>query len=262
MAYTKLFSTIVTSTIWTEPSDICKVWVTLLALADKHGEVHASIPGLAQVCALTVKTVEEALEKFQSPDPYSRTPDDEGRRIEKIDGGWLLLNHAKYRLLASKDEEKAANAKRQAAFRDRKRRNAGITGDNAKVTDHNGSVTVERDIADTEADTEDVSPTSKHPPLPPKGEELPFDSEEFKAAWESWKSHRKEIRKPLTPTSIKQQMKQFALLGETLSIETIQYTIGKGWQGLVVPESAPKANGTKPPKKFSGHHEEIDVPDL
>ena len=154
MSYTKLFSSIVTSTIWTEDAKTCKVWVTMLAIANKHGEVQASIPGLAQIAGLPLDDTEAAIEKFLSPDKYSRTPDDQGRRIEKIEGGWLLLNHAKYRAMASKDEEKASSAKRQSAFRDRQKRNASVTPSNGSVTVTNDAVTGNRDIAEAEAKAE------------------------------------------------------------------------------------------------------------
>lgn len=154
MSYTKLFSSIVTSTIWTEDASVCKVWVTMLAIANKHGEVHASIPGLAQIAGLQRDVVESAIEKFLSPDRYSRTPDDEGRRIEPIDGGWILLNHAKYRAMASKDEEKTAAAKRQAAFRDRQKRNGKVTESNDLSRKGNATVTPNRDIAEADTDTD------------------------------------------------------------------------------------------------------------
>jgi hypothetical protein len=154
MSYTKLFSSIVTSTIWTEDADTCKVWVTMLAIANRHGEVQASIPGLAQIAGMTLESTELAISKFLAPDRYSRTSDDEGRRIEKIDGGWILLNHAKYRAMASKDEEKSANSKRQAAFRERKARNEKVTESNGLSRLSNGetpTVTANRDIAEAEA---------------------------------------------------------------------------------------------------------------
>jgi hypothetical protein len=159
MSYTKLFSSIVTSTIWTEDAKICKVWVTMLAIANKHGEVHASIPGLAQIAGLGLHDTEHAINKFLSPDKYSRTPDDEGRRIEMIEGGWLLLNHAKYRAMASKDEEKIASAKRQAAFKERKRRNKQVTESNGEVTHSNDTVTQNRDIAEADTDTDTKADT-------------------------------------------------------------------------------------------------------
>jgi len=168
MSYTKLFSSIVTSTIWTEDANTCKVWVTMLAIADKNGEVHASIPGLAQIAGMALSDTEAAITKFLSPDKYSRTSDDEGRRIEPIDGGWVLLNHAKYRSMASKDEEKIATAKRQAAFRERQNRNGKVTDSNGSVTGSNATVTENRDIAEAKADTDTKAggEEEKSPPPP------------------------------------------------------------------------------------------------
>ena len=69
----------------------------MLAMADKEGRVWASVPGLANRARVPVEDTEAALQTFLSPDKYSRTPDFEGRKIEAIEGGWRLINHAKYR---------------------------------------------------------------------------------------------------------------------------------------------------------------------
>src|SRR3990167_4075212 len=45
--FTKLFAGLVHSTVWREDMHVKVVWITLLALADRNGEVLASIPGLA-----------------------------------------------------------------------------------------------------------------------------------------------------------------------------------------------------------------------
>ena len=111
ITFTKLFSSITESTIWCEDAETRLVWITLLAMADKRGRIWASIPGLANRARVPVEATEKALQKFLSPDPYSRTPDYEGRRIEPIDGGWRLLNHEKYR--AMRDEEERKEYKRQ-----------------------------------------------------------------------------------------------------------------------------------------------------
>jgi hypothetical protein len=104
--YTKLFGSIVLSTIWREPSHIRIVWITMLALADKRGIVEGSVPGLADMCRVTVDECREALEKLAGPDPDSRTKDHEGRRITAIGGGWLLINHSKYRAKLNQDERR------------------------------------------------------------------------------------------------------------------------------------------------------------
>jgi 5-methylcytosine-specific restriction endonuclease McrA len=142
--YTKLFNSIVTSTIWTEDDKTRIVWITMLAICDQNGEVQASIPGLARLSGVSVADAEMAIGKLLSPDKHSRTPDHEGRRIVPIEGGWELLNHAKYRRMASLEDRKEATAKRVKRHRERKTiRESGddqgicaYCGDEANGVDH------------------------------------------------------------------------------------------------------------------------------
>src|SRR5689334_177767 len=83
--YVKVFGSILDSSVWREDSDTKVVWITLLAMADQHGEVQASVPGLAHRAGVSVEACENALELFMAPDKYSSTPDNEGRRIARID---------------------------------------------------------------------------------------------------------------------------------------------------------------------------------
>jgi hypothetical protein len=74
---------------------------------------------------------------------------------------------------------------------------------------------------------------------PPSGDDafpVSLQTEKFLAAWEDWKRHRSEIRRPLKPTQIKQQIKTLASLGHDEAIATIEHTIEKGWIGLVTPD--------------------------
>lgn len=261
MSYTKLFSSIVTSTIWTENSDTCKVWVTMLAVANKHGEVHAAIPGLAQIAGLTVEVVESSIEKFLAPDKYSRTPDDEGRRIEAIEGGWLLLNHAKYRAMASKDEEKTASAKRQQAFRARQKRNGKVTNSNGSVTVCNDAVTVDRDIAEAEADTNKIIIPKTNNKERAVALVLPYDSSDFKLFWANWEQHRKETKKPITPTSRKQQFAKLAEMGERRAIEALKHSLAGGYAGIYEPSTL-KPNGTTHNDRHHGETEILEIPML
>jgi hypothetical protein len=119
MSYTKLFHSILDSSIWQESHQTRIVWVTMLAMADQHGEVQAAIPGLAKRAGVTIEEAEHAIETLSQPDKYSRTPDHEGRRIAKIDGGWEILNHAKYRYAASLEDRKEKAAERAKRFRDK-----------------------------------------------------------------------------------------------------------------------------------------------
>jgi hypothetical protein len=119
--YTKLFDTLLTSTVWDLDSDTCKVWITLLALKDRDGIVTSSVPGLAHMSRVPVEKTREALDVFLKPDPDSTTPAHEGRRIEAVVGGWRLLNHDKYRDLMSADEQREKRAERQQRWRDKKK---------------------------------------------------------------------------------------------------------------------------------------------
>ena len=126
--YTKLFQSILDSTIWQEGLATKVVWVTMLAMADKEGRVWAAVPGLAHRAGVSVEECEVALGKFQEPDPYSRTRDNEGRRVAVIDGGWELLNHAKYRAMMSADDRGEYQRQKQADYRAKKRGRGRRTG--------------------------------------------------------------------------------------------------------------------------------------
>lgn len=104
--YTKLFSSITESTVWGESYATRIVWVTMLAMADAKGAVYGSVPGLARRANVTLQEVEQALAAFMAPDAYSRTKDEDGRRIEEIDGGWRLINHAKYSAVRNAEERR------------------------------------------------------------------------------------------------------------------------------------------------------------
>ena len=115
--YTKLFSSIVTSTIWREDDKIRIVWITLLALKNRHGQVSGSIPGLASAANVSIQDCEASLAKLKSPDKYSRSQEFEGRRIADIDGGWQILNHMKYRNAMSEDERREYQRAWQQKYR-------------------------------------------------------------------------------------------------------------------------------------------------
>lgn len=105
-SYTKLFRGLTTSTIVSEPLATRWLWIVLLALADKNGDVWGSIPGLARLANITMAECETALDTLQAPDPYSRTKDNDGRRIVAIDGGWHIVTHAKYDAMRSAEERR------------------------------------------------------------------------------------------------------------------------------------------------------------
>jgi len=97
--FTKLFEGIVFSTVWREEMHVKIVWITMLALANQHGHVSASLPGLADAARVSLSDCEDALLRLADSDPHSRSKEYEGRRIEEVEGGWRILNYLKYREL-------------------------------------------------------------------------------------------------------------------------------------------------------------------
>lgn len=117
--YSKLFSDILGSTVWGEDYATRIVWISMLAATDANGFVPGSIPGFARIANVSIPEMRQAIIRLSEPDPDSRTPDHEGRRIEEVQGGWVILNYAAYRARGqAKDGSRAVSQKR---YRDENR---------------------------------------------------------------------------------------------------------------------------------------------
>lgn len=160
MAYTKLDSGITESTIWQAPDATRLVWITMLARADQNGYVGASMPGLAGLARVTLEACIEAIRTLESPDTWSRTQAHEGRRIAPAEGGWVLLNHAKYREKQSADDRRERSRVAMAALR-AKRKSQASTGANALAPVNGG----ESKLSQAEAEAE----ATRNPPTPRRG---------------------------------------------------------------------------------------------
>jgi hypothetical protein len=188
--FTKLSSSIVLSTVWGEPHHIRIVWITLLALADANGYVGGSIPGLAATARVTLEECEQALAAFLAPDRYSRTKAHEGRRIEEVDGGWVLLNHALYRAGRDPEARRLQNREAQARKRERNRQQPSA----ADVADAADRADGQPESAQAEAEAE----ADQHPsgvvaaaPLParPKARKRKPNATSRPEDWQPTKAH-------------------------------------------------------------------------
>lgn len=109
MGYTKLFNEILASTIWDEEMYVKVVWITVLAMKNERNQVMASVPGVAHMARVSIEQAQKAIDKFLAPDQYSRSKENDGRRLEIIDGGWHILNGEKYKRKMSEDERREYN---------------------------------------------------------------------------------------------------------------------------------------------------------
>jgi hypothetical protein len=156
---------ILNSSIWTESASTRLVWFTLLILCDTDGYVGASLPGLARQAAVSVEDCSLALTLFLEPDPFSRTKEHEGRRVEVADRGWRVLNFSKVLERLSSDRVKA---------RDRMRKMRARKREKELLEDSDGYVTVptrnrDQGIESREEQKTDLSPeapTQRPLPMP------------------------------------------------------------------------------------------------
>ena len=100
----------------------------MLVMMDADGQIKAAVPGLAHFARVPVEDCQRALVKFLAPDPASATKTHDGRRVEEIDGGWRIINHAKYRDMMSLEERQAYWRRKKKESREKySKATAGMT---------------------------------------------------------------------------------------------------------------------------------------
>lgn len=117
--YTKVFSSILDSTVWGLSKEARLLWITMLVKKNRQQIVEAAVPGLANAARLSLEETEKSLAELSAPDRYSRTKEHDGRRIQEVPGGWLILNGEKYRDMLSLEERREYKRKKQKEYRDK-----------------------------------------------------------------------------------------------------------------------------------------------
>jgi hypothetical protein len=101
------FQDIRQSSMWAYDAETFKIWMTLLTMVDPEGYVCAAIPGIAIAAGIPVEKTREAMALFEAPDPDSRSQEHEGRRIQRVPRGWLMLGFEEHKRRAREEAEKA-----------------------------------------------------------------------------------------------------------------------------------------------------------
>lgn len=215
--YNKLFTKILDSSIWLEPIHTRLVWMTLIAAMDEDGFAQfASVANLAHRARIDEPETQEAINCLTSPDPNSSDPEFEGRRIERVPGGWVVLNAEKYRDIVTRAIAKEKTRLRVARFREGKK----------SVTNGNGVVTEEKRPV-TPSDTETDTPTKTGYTVP-----LCFEKVEgFTAALAGWIEHRRLIKKPVTKRAIQMVIDKCAERPED-AVMALNLVVESGWNSF------------------------------
>lgn len=179
--YAKVFDSLLTSSLWCHEHYVIRIWIAMLARCDSRGVVGGSIPGFASLCRVTRGEMEQALEVLLSPDPDSRTPDHEGRRLEVVPGGWRILNYKAYRDKGQDKEGSKAPFMRTLRER-RKVEEHGVTDGNALPPPVTGDLTATA-VKDVHPTGVGAAPEAPPPPRTPKPDPLAPLREEILAHW-------------------------------------------------------------------------------
>ena len=145
--YVKLFTSILTSSVWSEDNATRIVWITMLALSDKDGDVRSSPSGLARLANVSVEECQKALAKFEAPDPEDPTLEKDGRRIEEREGGWFIYKYAHYRALQDAEARKASW--RESSRKHRQKKSAPSARRQRKSTEADTDTKADTDASNT-----------------------------------------------------------------------------------------------------------------
>jgi hypothetical protein len=132
-----------------------------------YGFVAASGPGIVRMALLDQAEGLQALHKLGEPDPESRSSDYEGRRMIRINGGYLILNFMRYR-----DHDSNAAA-RMKLLRDRRKTGPKRDGERSERSGErdDSSGAFARTVTEAEAEAEAEAERARSKELQPTAEE-------------------------------------------------------------------------------------------
>ena len=98
----------------------------MIVLADKDGGVDMTADAISRETTIPLTIIAKGIEALEKPDPESRSPDEEGRRIVRLSEsrswGWRIVNYPHYRRLKSEEDRREYHRqywhKRKAKERD------------------------------------------------------------------------------------------------------------------------------------------------
>lgn len=98
--WSPIWSQIVDSSLWEEPYYVRVLFTSMLALKDVDFVVKLDTYKLAKRANMKEQEVIDGLKILCAPDGRRVGPQEhEGRRVEEVEGGWLILNGEKYRAM-------------------------------------------------------------------------------------------------------------------------------------------------------------------
>ena len=222
----KLYRSLLHDPVWTTATSDQKAVLMAILLSASHerrqwvwegrkfevqpGQLVTSLASLAKTAGVSIKSVRSAIARFEKLDFLANESAKTGRLIS-------IVNWQAYQ--SSNDEPGKDVGKHPAK-----------TGQLSRMKEGK----------------------KKLPPHSPQGEEDPFpatmfpeafqQSEEFGRVSADWSRFRREIKKPLKPSTAERQVKVLVGFGVEGAIQSIEQSITNGWTGIFEPKGKAPVN--------------------
>jgi hypothetical protein len=138
----------------------------LIVLSDPVGVVDMTPQAIAARTSIPLEIIRQGIADLEEPDPNSRTPDEDGRRIIRLSDhrtwGWRIVNHGHYRKLRSQEERREYMREYQRRRRHPEQQEALDNPVNQTLTSVSTSKQSQPITVSNKQDTED-----RTTPLPP-----------------------------------------------------------------------------------------------
>jgi len=165
--YGKIFQSIYDGTLVTN----WKALVTfeqMIILCDADGVLDMTPFAIHKRTGIPLDIIQEGINFLEQADPLSRSKEQDGRRIERLDAhrdwGWVIVNHRYYRDLVSKEEKREADRVRIASKRAAVRQQEQMSLDVAECRNVS-QVVADVAHADTDTDTKERNTSGKPDPV-------------------------------------------------------------------------------------------------
>jgi hypothetical protein len=249
--FVKLDAGILTSTLWAS-RDQTDIFITSLLMAEPY-ELTSELP------QIDVESLEETgwqvppgwygfvpaagsaiigrshvdpvvgfkvLRALGSPDPESRTSAHDGRRLVRVDGGYIVLNYMKFR-----DRDYTA-ADRMRRLRER-RKGEAVTRNVTPVTRNVTHAESREQRAEAYPEEQSDSRGLAKPRGLAKARECSVQRPDdvSQQTWDDFLAHRRTKKGTVTATVIKQHRAEAAKAGITLE-EALAIAVSSNWQGF------------------------------
>ena len=120
--YGKIFDTMYDGTLYGK-WEAMVTFQQMIVLCDADGTIDMTPMAISARTGIPREIIDKGIEALEAPDPYTRTPGSDGRRILRLDDhrpwGWSIVNHSKYKGLRDAEEVRAQNRERKRKQRER-----------------------------------------------------------------------------------------------------------------------------------------------